>query len=135
MEFEKKVTVLNTENPFYSDSSAAVDESVLKMLLGFDDNSNQTFLVELIEIYLAEAHHLIVEMKNSIASNKIETFTRAAHTLKSSSANLGALHLAALSKELEGLGKSHNLRRLAPKIAALELEFRRVNFALQKYLS
>ena len=121
-----------TLTPDQSENRAAIDETVLQMLLGFGNDNNNTFLKELINIYLEETLHLISEMKTASENIKMETFTRAAHTLKSSSANLGAMHLSEMCKELEELGKSRNLNDIPKKITAVEQEFQRVNTALKK---
>ena len=45
-------------------------------------------------------------MRGALADANVEEFRRAAHSLKSNSANLGAMTLAALAKELEMMGKA-----------------------------
>lgn len=117
-----------------SHDSAAIDESVLQMLLGFGNEDNNTFLKELIKIYLDETLQLIVEMKTALEKNKLEPFIRAAHTLKSSSANLGAMHLSEMCKKLEEQGKSNKLNDVSKKIFAVEQEFQRVNISLKRML-
>lgn len=44
------------------------------------------FFVELIETYLVDAPKRIVELKKALSEGNQEVFTRAAHTLKSSTA-------------------------------------------------
>jgi len=55
----------------------------------------------------------------------------AAHTLKSSSATFGALTLSALCKELELLGREHQLAGAEEKVRCAESEFERVKVEIQ----
>ena len=63
-----------TLTPDQSENRAAIDETVLQMLLGFGNDNNNTFLKELINIYLEETLHLISEMKTASENIKMETF-------------------------------------------------------------
>jgi HPt (histidine-containing phosphotransfer) domain-containing protein len=56
---------------------------------------------------------------------------RAAHSLKSSSANLGAQNLSELCKELENMGRLGKLEGSAHKLDVLEFEFEAVRNALE----
>ena len=69
-------------------------------------------------------------MRDAVASEDAETLERSAHSLKSSSATLGALELAELCKELEQIGREAATDRAAEVFASLEMEFDRVRRAL-----
>jgi len=60
-----------------------------------------------------------------------ETFTRQAHTLKSSSANLGAMKISALAKEMETAGRAGKMAQMAEPAARTEAEFALVKAALE----
>ncbi len=55
----------------------------------------------------------------------------AAHSLKSSSAYIGAMRLSALSKELEQMGRSNAMNGVKDKAKMLEAEYMRVMTALK----
>ena len=55
-----------------------------------------------------------------------------AHTLKSSSANIGAVHLSQLGKQLEIACKNNAFDDLDRAIESIETEFVRVKTALEK---
>jgi HPt (histidine-containing phosphotransfer) domain-containing protein len=59
------------------------------------------FLAELIDTYLADAPSLLAAMRHALATGDTTALYRAAHTLKSSSAALGAESLASLCRRLE----------------------------------
>ena len=63
-----------------------------------------------------------------------ELFTRSAHTLKSSSANVGAMNLSEMSKELEMSGNNGNMKKAPEKVKKVEKEYASVKEALEKYL-
>lgn len=67
-------------------------------VMGDDTDS---FLVELIQTFLPNAQKLVNDMKLALDQKDLQTFHRSAHTLKSSSASLGAAILSELSRLLE----------------------------------
>jgi len=69
----------------------------LREVLGDDDDA----LAGLVESYLDEAPKLIQALNQAAASDDLEKFRRAAHTLKSSSRDFGITGLADLSGRLE----------------------------------
>lgn len=90
-------------NPQDSSSPQAtvLDDSVIAMLreLGGDDEPD--LLEELVEVFLADAPGRIRDMRAAIDRGDLELLERAAHTLKSSAANLGALVLSEHARQLE----------------------------------
>ncbi len=93
--------------------------------------SDPAFLGELLDTYLIDAPRLIGEMSTSFLSGDAATFRRAAHSLKSNSANFGASHLAVLCKELEEMGKSGVLNGAEEKLRAVQAEYAGVETALE----
>ena len=90
------------------------------------------FLGELIDTYFNDATELLATMHRALPDGKAEEFRRAAHSLKSNSANLGAMRLSALAKELEMMGKAGVLDGAADKIAQAESEYAQVKVALEQ---
>jgi len=82
--------------------------------------SGEEFINELIDTFLEDAPKMIAEMKSGLDSNSVETYRRAAHSLKSNAATFGASQLAALAKELEMLGKENKLHETGDRLMALE---------------
>ena len=64
------------------------------------------FLKELVDAYLDSTPGLFAVMRQAAAAGDAASLQRAAHTLKTGSANMGALALAALCKGLEDMGRS-----------------------------
>jgi len=108
-----------------------IDRAVLNNLLTMF-NGDKTFVYEVIGTYLADGARLVAGLEQALAAGKGEDLRRAAHSLKSNSANLGAITLAELSRELEALGKTGMLSEAAPTAAQIKAEFERVKAALEK---
>ncbi len=62
---------------------------------------DRSFVAELIEAYLAEGETHVAEIEAAAAANSATKLVRPAHTLKSSSATLGAMVVSGLSAALE----------------------------------
>ena len=88
-----------------ADQPPAVDQDVLDELehaVGDD----RAFLREVVETYLDDAPREIAAIREGISTGDVEQTSRAAHTLKSTSATVGALGLSAMARELETMTSS-----------------------------
>jgi HPt (histidine-containing phosphotransfer) domain-containing protein len=111
-------------------NSEVIDRSALRNLLEMF-NGDEAFLGQVIDTFLSDATHLLGTIRQSTLSGKADDLRRAAHSLKSNSANLGALSLSALGKELEYIGKGGTVEGAAERLALLDAEYARVRTALQ----
>ncbi|NOZ62352.1 MAG: PAS domain S-box protein [Calditrichaeota bacterium] len=107
-------------------------QSALDELKSFDEDG--AFLKEMIQIYLEETPKLLAQLTESMKLKKKEEFTRAAHTLKSSSANLGAMALSEMNKKLEKKGREGDIDGVSEEVEEVKAEFARVKAALEKFL-
>jgi HPt (histidine-containing phosphotransfer) domain-containing protein len=69
---------------------------------GGDDD----FVRELVEAYAAEATGYLEGMRQAATTGDVGAIVRPAHTLKSSSATLGAMRLAEISRGIEEAGRA-----------------------------
>lgn len=83
-----------------------LDANVIQGLRELGGEDDPGLLVELIDLYLADAPQRMCEIENALATCDWKLLERAAHTLKSASANIGALSLSALCRELEFKARS-----------------------------
>ena len=67
------------------------------------------FLKELVDAYLDSTPGLLAAMRQAAAAGDGPALQRAAHSLKTGSASMGARSLAALCKQLEDMGRSGSL--------------------------
>ena len=93
------------------------------------------FIPELIQAYLEETPKLILDLQDALAAGDAVRFTRAAHSIKSSSASLGALDFSGQAKELEMIGKSGDLNPAGIKLRELITDFPAVETALQAIIT
>ena len=96
----------------------------LKMDLGDE------FISELVETYCTETPELIASLQKALKDQDSETFRRAAHSIKSSSASLGAMRLSEQARQLEMIGKSGDLAEAAGQLENLETEYALVQIQL-----
>jgi HPt (histidine-containing phosphotransfer) domain-containing protein len=88
------------------------------------------FVGEMIDSYLATTPPLLQKLNQSVADGDAAGLRLAAHTLKSGSADMGAVTLSRLSAELEAMGKAGALEGARELVARAEDEFARVRKAL-----
>ncbi len=88
-------------------------------------------IAKIIDNYLMSAVDLIGMLEDSLSENDTRTFERAAHTLKSSSATIGAKELSALAADLEHLCKLTPLSQLSPIMSRVDGEFTKASVELQ----
>ena len=93
--------------------------------------SGDDFINELIDTFLEDTPKMIAEIKSAYAANNIESFRRAAHSMKSNAATFGASQLAALAKELEMLGKENKLHETGDRLKALDEAYTSVHSELK----
>ena len=81
--------------------------------------SGNELLRKVLQAYLSSAPKLIEEYSQGLASGNVEQAHRAVHTLKSSSANVGAVRLSDLCKQIEAQVRAGQLDRAREQNAAL----------------
>jgi signal transduction histidine kinase/DNA-binding response OmpR family regulator len=83
-----------------------------------------------VDAYLVSSASLERALVDASRAKDADGVARAAHTLKSSSAQVGADHLAALCKEVEALARGGSLGEASPRIDTVVEELERVREAL-----
>ena len=84
----------------------------------------------LIKLFLEDAPLHIQRLQAAAAASDIPAMVAPAHTLKSSSANLGALSLSSVAKRIEFGARTESLPKPTLAVLMLENEFRRAKAAL-----
>ncbi|MGD9601568.1 MAG: response regulator [Gammaproteobacteria bacterium] len=91
-------------------------------------------LAKVVTLYREAAPRLLKEMQQAITSGDAPQLQRAAHSLKSSSASLGATACADLCRDLEALGRDGKAAAAASKVDVLEFELEAALAALDDTL-
>jgi signal transduction histidine kinase/CheY-like chemotaxis protein len=110
-------------DPIIDDS--ALDE--LYAVIGADAS-------RIVTVFLEDAPHLLAQLERAALAPDFTALREAAHSLKSSSANLGAMALSAAAKRIELGARMETLDRPAVAVAMLTDEFERARAALQMRL-
>ncbi|MEO5886230.1 MAG: Hpt domain-containing protein [Anaerolineales bacterium] len=92
--------------------------------------SGPEFINELIDTFLDDSPKLIEEMESALKAGNVDSFRRAAHSLKSNAATFGAGELFALAKELEMLAKENRLNDTGDRLKVLEESYESVRTEL-----
>ena len=88
------------------------------------------FVDELVDTYLSDAVVQLDGMRRAAADADAAAMVRPAHSLKSSSENVGATSLADACRSLEADGKAGVVPDAAERVAACESTFKAVEAAL-----
>jgi len=109
---------------------AAIDRSVLESIRAIGKEGLPDIVGKAINSYLEYSTELIEALRRAIVGNDISAVQRAAHSLKSSSATLGAVVLAEQCKELEHLARTGRVESAPEYLAQVEAEYEAVRVAL-----
>lgn len=105
----------------------AIDKSTFDEL---KQTSGEDFINELIDAFLEDGPNMIQAMQTALGAKDVESFRRNAHSMKSNANTFGATELAALSKELESMGRESNLN-IGNRLEVLNEAFGRAAEALK----
>ncbi|MEA3277347.1 MAG: response regulator [Pseudomonadota bacterium] len=107
--------------------AAAIDAAVVNELREIMEDA----FGELVLTYLRDSPARFLRMRDAIKGGDPDSLREAAHSLKSSSANLGALNLSELAKRLEYMGRERNLQGAVSTFKQAVEEYGRVKTELQ----
>ena len=111
--------------------SPILDQEAIDNLRMLDPDGGDTFLREIIGIFIEDTPLRIAEIDKSLAAGDAPTFIRAAHTIKGASANVGASALRAVAEQLESRAKKDGLVDVTALVTELKTAFASAQVALQ----
>ena len=110
---------------------SAVEKEISDKAREWIEEYGEDFLVDLIDVYLADTPNRIAQMRGAVGGGETDALIREAHTLKSSCANVGAMRLSALAKQMEFDWRSGDFAGMAGDVRRFEDEFIQVKAALE----
>jgi PAS domain S-box-containing protein len=138
---ESESQILNleprTSNPspgFYTEVPT-IDPRAWESIRSLQRPGHPDMLCKVIDKYLTSSRQLIETMRLAVPQHDAAALHRTAHSLKSSSATLGALRLAALCKDAEAMGRTNTLKGMPRLWEQLEAEYGAVQEALTAELN
>ncbi|BDI03902.1 response regulator [Sphaerotilus microaerophilus] len=112
----------------------AIHPAALATLRELDDSGTDALVRELLGTWLHDAGLGLAQVDGALASGDAAALARAAHALKSSSANVGAQALSACWRELERCGRENRMGDARASIEQTRREHIRAADALQQIL-
>jgi signal transduction histidine kinase/CheY-like chemotaxis protein/HPt (histidine-containing phosphotransfer) domain-containing protein len=109
-----------------------IDVKTLESMRPLQRQGQPDVVSRLIGLYLSNAPALMTEMLAAAEKGETQTVYRAAHSLKSSSAMVGALRLSRLCKKLEAGAREGSLDPEGVGLREIEAEYARVVAALER---
>src|SRR4051812_11499774 len=99
-----------------------LDHSAIEAVRQLDPDGQDRLLSRLIALYRDDSSQLLADIDNAMTAGDAEGVARAAHTLKSSSANLGATNVAAIARQIEHSARGGELKDLAGSVTKLRAQ-------------
>ena len=115
-------------------SVASLDASAFEELRKLKQGGASDIVEKVIRMYLTNAPSLLEKMQGAVAAGDSDVLRDAAHTLKSSSASVGATDLSAMCQQLEALGRDGRVSEAMSVVGSAEAEFEAVSRALEREL-
>lgn len=112
-----------------------LDPQSIENLRSLNPDDNDEFLREIAGIFIEDTPQRIAELDQCLVSGDVTKFTRAAHSIKGSSSNLGAMALRAAAEKLEHQARASGLADVGALVAELKAEFGRAQAALHALLA
>jgi HPt (histidine-containing phosphotransfer) domain-containing protein len=120
---EQRPVFFPTEQTPSSSAPALLYPKALENIRALQRPGAPDLLGTVIQSYRSSVPQLFQTLRDAIAREDALTLQHAAHSLKASSANLGALAVATFGRDLETMGQKNTLDNAAQVLAATELAY------------
>jgi signal transduction histidine kinase/DNA-binding response OmpR family regulator len=111
-------------------NTASLDPSALQAVRALQRPGRPNLQNRIIDMFNIDGPRLLGELNKAAASNDAEALHLAAHTFKSSCANVGAVVLEATCQDIEQLARSTDVSGALARISSIHAELERVLTAL-----
>ena len=115
-----------------SERPPAIDLAALNRIKSLQRPGAPSVLGRVIDLYFTAATGLLEQIRDAATRRDPSALEQAAHSLKSSSANLGATQLVELCRALEQMGRNRDIDQLVPTVEKLRAEYEFVRTALER---
>jgi HPt (histidine-containing phosphotransfer) domain-containing protein len=117
------------------DGGGVLDAEALARLRELDPSGQSQLLARVLRTFLTSLERLLPQMNEARASDDLGGVRHVAHTLKSSSASIGALQLSQLCAVIEKAARQQQSADLPPLLDDMDAEVERVRGAINKMLT
>ncbi len=111
-----------------------LDVTVLENIRRMERNGSPGLMARLADLYQRNTTTLLEQLRGAAKLGEREGLRTVAHTLKSSSANVGATRMQGLCKELEMMARAGPVPDAMAYVVAIEQEFAMIQVALRRQL-
>lgn len=108
-----------------------IDESVLDEIREMSGEQGHSLIENIVELYLQKSPALIDDIHDGAHCGDADRLFRAAHALKSSSANIGAVRVSEAARQLEKLGRDNLLEQVHPHLDTLMETYEQARLTLK----
>ena len=112
-----------------------INPAALNAIRALNPGQGDALLRRVLEAFLQDTPRQLIALRAAAAGSDTDAIRKAAHSLKSSSANVGAEALAKMFRELEQLARAEQTEGAADLLAQLEREFQSVRQTLGHILA
>ena len=112
-----------------------IDLQAIENLRALNPGDEDEFLREIVQIFLTDTPQRITELEQSLTARDVPKFARAAHSVKGSSANLGAMALRSVAEKLEHHSRQAGLDGAPPLLIELKVQFAQAQLELKKLVA
>ncbi|MEJ0087179.1 MAG: response regulator [Pseudomonadota bacterium] len=103
-------------------NKVTLDHSAIEAVRQLDPDGADRLLSRLIALYRDDSSQLLADIENGMKVGDADAVARAAHTLKSSSANLGATNVAAIARKIETSARQGDIAGLPATMTQLRAQ-------------
>ena len=116
-------------------NAVVIDPTPLDAIRDLEKAGNDGLLGTIVNLFLTQSTELCETIRNAASAGDAVSLREAAHSLKSSSANVGAMQVSALSYDLEVAGREGVLDDAQALSDRLALAISEANAALTEIVS
>jgi HPt (histidine-containing phosphotransfer) domain-containing protein len=115
-----------------NENSFVLDQVALDAIRELSPPGGEDLLGKIIGIYIKESTRLACCLAVAVEEGDYEEIRKCSHSLKSSSANVGATTVSTLSRDLEIAGSEENLQSAGDLFSRLQEELKKALAALSQ---
>jgi PAS domain S-box-containing protein len=115
-------------------NQVSIDRKALDTIRALQRQGKPDLLAREINIYLEDSLRLLEALRQAVSQGDAADVKRTAHSLKSSSAHVGAVRLSSLCQDLEQVDEGLPLEQIGPMVEQIEEEYRSVQAYLRREL-
>jgi HPt (histidine-containing phosphotransfer) domain-containing protein len=121
-------------SPSFSEAASVLDREALDRLRELDPNNEARLMERVVAAFETSIQRLMPQLQNALVARDMGGIRHVTHTLKSSSASIGAIKLSRICADLEARARQNQEDEIAERVAQMQAEVEIVRVALQREL-